>query len=208
METAKQQPPVSIEYVMQLEKQNRILARAGFFLSLLCFLAIGLITWQLRRISRSSTVQAGTKMISANQFTLLDENGKVAGALVGGAEGAMFFLNGPNGKLGLTFGPGPNSTGSYLSLMSPSGEQEVNLNASDPYSWVTVGTSGSAGDKVEMSAGGGIQHVTVSDKAGFEVVLGSTSLIKPQSGRTTNTSAAALTLFGKDGHIIWMAPRL
>ena len=63
---------------------------------------------------------------------------------------------------------------------------------------------GSAADRVELAAGGGVQHVTVSDKAGLEVVLGSASLIKQRSGGTTNTSAAALTLFGNDGHIIWM----
>jgi hypothetical protein len=151
-------------------------------------------------------VQEGAKVISENQFTLLDENGKITGMLVGGAEGAMLFLNGPKGKSGLTFGPGPDGSGSYLSLSSPSGEQEVNLNASDPYSWVTVGTKGSAGDSVEMAAGGGIRHVTVSDRAGFEAVLGSASLTK-RSGETTNTSAAALTLFRKDGHIIWVTPK-
>jgi hypothetical protein len=63
---------------------------------------------------------------------------------------------------------------------------------------------GSAADRVELTAGGGVQHVTVSDKAGLEIVLGSASLIKQRSGGTTNTSAAALTLFGNDGHIIWM----
>ena len=122
MEPTNQQPTVSIEYVMRLERQNRILARAGSFLFFLCFLAIGFLAWQLRRTSHSSTLQEGAKMISANQFTLLDEDGRIAGALVGGAEGAMFFLNGPKGKLGLTFGPGPDNSGSCLSLMSPSGE--------------------------------------------------------------------------------------
>ena len=202
-----QQPQVYLEYLARLERQNRMLKRVGAFLFFLCFLGIGLIAWQLKRISSSAARQGRSKIISATEFDLVDQNGTNQGLLSGGPDGATLFLNGPNGKPGLMFFPFAKYGGSSLSLTSVSGEQLVDLTVGDVYSSVTVGTKETKGDKIEMAAGGGGQSLTVSDKAGFQTVLGSASLLKPGSGATTETSVATLTMFGKDGRVIWMAPK-
>lgn len=204
-----QQPQVVMEHVSRLERQNRVLKRVGFGLFFVCFLAIGLVAWQVKKISRVGALQWQTKTVSANQFNLVDSNGKNQGMLAATSGGALLFLNGPNNKTGLMFNPYPgegSSSGSSLSLLSPNQEQQVTLNTEDAFSWVTIGTKQSNGDKILMAAGGGDQSLTISDKAGFKAVLGNASLVKAESGQTTNTSVAALTLFGKDGHVIWMTP--
>jgi hypothetical protein len=202
-----QQPQVFLEYLARLERQNRMLKRVGTFLFFLCFLAIGLIAWQLKRISRPAAPQGQTKIISATEFDLRDSNGKMQGMLSASPSGAILILDGPNDKPGLMFYPLDKSGGSSLSLTSVSGEQLVELAVGDPFSSVDVGTKEVRGDKIEMSAGGGSQSLTVSDKAGFQAVLGTASLVKSGTRATTDTSVAALTLFGKDGRVIWMAPK-
>jgi hypothetical protein len=200
-----QQPQVFMDYLERLERQNRMLKRLGVFLFLLCFLAIGLMAWQLKRVSHLAAPLGQAKIISATEFHLRDENGKLQGVLAASPDGAMLFLNGPNNKTGLLFNPGPS--GSSLSLMSSDGEQQLSLHTDNAFSWVTIGPNEGTGDKIEMFTGGGASNVTLSDKAGFQAVLGRASLVKPESGETRNTSVAALTLFGKDGHILWMTPK-
>jgi len=203
-----QQPQVFMDYVRRLESQNRMVKRVGFVLFFLCFSAIGLIAWQVKKISRLTTPQGQTKIVSANQFNLMDENGKMQGMLAANSDGAMLFLNGPNNRTGLIFSPGEGgSNGSSLSLMNSSGEQQVTLNTADAVAWVTIGTKESNGDKIQLIAGSGVQNVMVSDKAGFQAVLGNSTLVTPESGETRQTSVAALTLFGKDGHVIWRTPK-
>ena len=80
----------------------------------------------------------------------------------GGTDGALVFLNGPNGKVGLTFGPGPEGSG--LTLSGPSGENEISLVVGNPYSWLSIGSKEKNGEKVEISAGGGIHRVAVAER--------------------------------------------
>jgi hypothetical protein len=48
--------------------------------------------------------------------------------------------------------------------------------------------------------------VEIRDKEGFQASLGSTNLITERTGEARTTSAASLTLFGKDRKILWKAP--
>jgi hypothetical protein len=208
MGTITQQPQVFTDYVARLERQNRMLNRGGFFLFLVCFLAIGSIAWQVRTMSRGTLLHAERGMISAKEFDVLDENGRTQGMLKGTKDGAMFWLNGPENTRGLAFASDPSGpAGSLLGVVSPNGEQQFVLSVSDASSALKVGATKGGQDEVDISAGGGLQSVTVSDKAGFQAVLGSASLVRPESGETRATSAASLTLFGKDGHVIWMTPK-
>jgi hypothetical protein len=47
-------------------------------------------------------------------------------------------------------------------------------------------------------------HIT--DDKGFEVIVGTASLVTPRSGETHKTSAASIALFDKDKNVIWKAP--
>jgi len=48
--------------------------------------------------------------------------------------------------------------------------------------------------------------ITIIDEQGFQAVLGSTGTVETRTGKTNQTSAASLILFGKDGTAIWSAP--
>jgi len=201
------QPQVSREYVAMVERQNRMLKRLGAFLFFLSFMTTGLIALQLKRISRPAAPQGQTKIISATEFDLVDQNGKNQGLLSGGPNGAVLILNGPNGKAGLMFYPSDKSGGSSMSLTSVSGEEVVELTAGELFSSLAVGTKEISGDKIQMIASSGDQSLTVSNKAGLHAVLGDSPIIKLGTGSTTETSMAALTLFGKDGRESWIAPK-
>lgn len=201
-----QQPQVFQESMARLEKQNRMLKRVGLFLFSLCFLAIGLLAWQVKKMSRLTAPQGKSKIISANQFNLMGEKGEMQGMLAATQDGATLDLWGPNGKGGLTFDSG-SSVGPFLSVKGSNGEQVITLSASDTSSGMSVGTKEGEGGRIEIFAGLGSGSLTVSDKAGFHAVLGRTSLATPETGATRDTSVAALTLFGKDGRVIWLTPK-
>jgi hypothetical protein len=48
--------------------------------------------------------------------------------------------------------------------------------------------------------------LTLSDEQGFEAILGSAFTEIPSTGETEHSSAASLTLFGKNKKVIWRAP--
>jgi hypothetical protein len=49
-------------------------------------------------------------------------------------------------------------------------------------------------------------YVRLSDSDGFSAQMGSTDLVTPSTGEQHKTSAASLTLFGKDNTVLWSAP--
>ncbi|HEY6465281.1 MAG TPA: hypothetical protein VIY69_04770 [Candidatus Acidoferrales bacterium] len=204
METAVQQPHDFAAYVAKLEGQNRRMKRMGLSLFALSFLAIGFMGWQVWRLSHPSFLKV--KMISAEQINALDPNGQIQASLLGTADGANLFLIG-NGKTALTFLPGDAAhPGSTLTLSSPDEKQQVMLLASDPYASMSLGGNDDGSNKIEAVVGPDWQHLRIADRSGYQAVLGTASLVKAADGETRNTSAAALTLFRKDGHIIWMTP--
>jgi hypothetical protein len=48
--------------------------------------------------------------------------------------------------------------------------------------------------------------IEVIDAEGFAAHIGSSDLLTSRTGATSKTSAAAVTLFGKDGKVLWSAP--
>lgn len=46
----------------------------------------------------------------------------------------------------------------------------------------------------------------LEDERGYSAIFGTTDLIAPSTGRKEMTSAASLTLFGKDKKVLWSAP--
>ncbi len=49
-------------------------------------------------------------------------------------------------------------------------------------------------------------RISIRDASSSTATLGVTETVNPSSGKQTKTSAATLTLFGKDGKVIWRAP--
>jgi len=60
-------------------------------------------------------------------------------------------------------------------------------------------------DRVRIT-GGDSPRIKIIDEEGFQAILGSTGTVETRTGRTNQTSAASLIMFGKDGTAIWSAP--
>ena len=194
----------------RLERQNRMLKRTGTFLFLVCFSAIGVIGWQVKRVSGIFPGN-NTGMISASQFNLVDDKGNLQGMLAWGTDGPTFDLRGP-GKGGLSFipitGVAANPGGFSLTLSSASGKQQISLDVGDSVSSETIGTGNSLDtDNIHIMAGEYGQRIMVSDELGFRAILGKTFALTSPTGGSMTTSGAALTLFNKNGHVIWMVPK-
>jgi hypothetical protein len=60
--------------------------------------------------------------------------------------------------------------------------------------------------RVDLVAPDGGPSLKLEDQNGYSAILGSTDLLTPSTGRKEMTSAASLTLFGKDKKVLWSAP--
>jgi hypothetical protein len=121
------------------------------------------------------------------------------------------------------------SDGPALNMLDVKGKQQVSLNVTkigptfdmhDPDSkagftlWVASSGGGpdfsmydSAGKLcVDLVTPQGEPSLKLEDKEGFSAILGSTDLLAPTTGRKDSTSAASITLFGKDKKVLWSAP--
>jgi hypothetical protein len=70
--------------------------------------------------------------------------------------------------------------------------------------FMTVGTKDKGFASINVLDG---PSLSLTDKEGFQAVLGVSSLVTPRTGETHQTSAASLVLFDKDKSVLWSAPR-
>jgi hypothetical protein len=110
-------------------------------------------------------------------FDLLDAAGKTRALLQVLHEVPGLWFYDPAGKLRVALGVTPEGPG--LKLYGAAGKGGVDINQNS---------------------------LSVTDVQGFESVVGVTGLETPATGETHTTSAASVTLFGKDRKVIWHAP--
>ncbi len=60
--------------------------------------------------------------------------------------------------------------------------------------------------RVDLVAPVGEPSLKLEDENGYSAIFGSTDLVNPATGRKETTSAASLTLFGKDRKVLWSTP--
>jgi hypothetical protein len=60
--------------------------------------------------------------------------------------------------------------------------------------------------RVDLVAPEGLPSLKLEDRNGYSAIFGSANLTTPSTGREERTSAASLTLFGKDKKVLWSAP--
>jgi hypothetical protein len=164
-----------------------------------------------------------SKVVEANEFRLVDANGKVRAELsMLLTEPAMSLRDG-NGEdvvqLGtyggfpsLTLGKytgsravlnagKPESPNPFLSLAPGEGHSGfVNINAGTQN---TLNISGPAGNvSVDTDEYYG-PSLAVTDKKGYSINLGRADVEFPGTGRKERTPAASVVLFGKDKKVLW-----
>jgi hypothetical protein len=141
------------------------------------------------------------RALDADSLVIRDANGRVRieFGMVDDTSPTLKMYGGPDNKnasVVLT----SNQKGSYLSLWGKGLSLPVTVlsNTDEGPSLLLTDFTGSTLV--------GPASVNTYDQDKFSGFLGKTQTVNPQTGATTKTSAASLTLFGKDGKVIWQAP--
>lgn len=116
-------------------------------------------------------------------LTIYDEDGTERAGLDLKQSGPMLSLRDATSKGGFNLWVAPLGAGPDFSMYDARGELRVDL----------VAPNGGPSLKLE-------------DQDGYSAIFGSTDLLTPSTGRKQMTSAASLTLFGKDKKVLWSAP--
>jgi hypothetical protein len=135
--------------------------------------------------------------VEARRFVILDKEGKMRGEIAAYAE-AGFVLYDSNGKEQMTLSP------DHMAFYDP---RQAN------YSPARILLQVLQGEPVfELKDGKGAtlsvgpDAVAVHDTHGFESILGVAATVTPATGESRQSSAAALTMFDKNGKVMWQAP--
>jgi hypothetical protein len=197
--------------VEKLERHHRILA----LLSAGCLTLLGVLCGLEINARRS---HGPDNTIVTSQLVLKDKAGRDGARLSFDKDGQatlrFFGLNGQDamsaalGAEEIKFnyrGSSTNLENGGLFMFDKKGEQIIGLG------WPLDATPvlrmwGNDRRKMWLSAQEDGPTLGMSDDAGFESDLGEVDLITSRTGQQQKTSAAALTLFDKNRHVLWSAP--
>jgi len=151
-----------------------------------------------------------SKVIEAERFVLRDAQGRMRAELsTNFAPLPLLLFYDERGERRTTVGQhavlvaGPDD--SYV-MLSPDEVQITDANGDrlrlNPDSLTISEDDGS----FVSIAGGDTPRIEIIDEEGFQAVLGSTGTVETRTGKTNQTSAASLILFGKDKKVLWSAP--
>lgn len=179
--------------VVRLERENKKLKRIALAFGLG---ALGLFTMgQARQVPN-----VAPKVIEAEKFVLKDINGREKATLSMTKVGPRLQLH----DVDMANWSRSMSIGAYSMEMIGAGEgKELRMFVSaGGLSFETSGKEG--GDRIDIFAAG--PRIELSDKQGFQTIVGVANLESPKTGETHKTSAASLVIFDKDKTVIWKAP--
>jgi hypothetical protein len=182
-----------LERLERLEKQNRRLKRSG--LAALILVSAVLLMGQATHRSR---------VVAAERFNLLDSTGKTRAELLMLGDGPALKLYDAQRKVRAALSIYQSTP--FLGLYDPSGMARIGLtNTAEegPSLWLADATGR---PRAQLDAIGGHPRLYLQDKKGLAASVGDDTLQNPQTGRTENTSAASVLLFGSGRKIIWRAP--
>lgn len=173
----------------RLEKENRKLKRT---LMVLCLAGGALFVM--------GQTQGVPKVVVAEKFVLKNAAGEEAARL-------EMTDTGPQLKMQDARANRPE----YTSIINPTvirmyktgGENNANSVMGPAGMFFTI-QEGKEEQKVGIHASG--PTIELSDKQGFETVIGSTNLETKKTGESRKTSAASIVIFNKAGTVIWKAP--
>jgi hypothetical protein len=164
----------------KLERQNRRLKRLGLLFSLLAGSGFLLAQASCKRPGAApapATPAATYDTLVVHRLELRDKAGKLRGLWTVGDTDTILVLCNAAGMPHASLGV--DADGPDLMLLGEPGKGQTWL-AQDTFS--------------------------VTDAQGFKAVVGVTETETIKTGESHTTSAAAVTLFGKDGKVIWRAP--
>ncbi len=172
-----------LERLKKLEKQNRRMKRVG--------VAVIAVTTAMVVMGQTLPV---TRVIEAHEFVLLDATGKRRAAL-----GAYDKEGNPS--LGML-----DDKGDVRMLLSLEGHNPgISLNDGRA-SMLRLGYGLTPYQAMAGAMTGEGPYLMIADKERSRTVIGTAAYETATTGQTHKTSAASVTLFGKDNKILWKAP--
>jgi hypothetical protein len=186
--------------LLKLEKQNRRLKQLG---------AVAMIVVTLLVVMGQAPAK---KTVEANEFILRDDGGNLRARLFMTEKSTTTAkaLFGIDDLRPVTIPPEV-----ALTLYDDKGQVKVMLNGGGISFLNSQGhLSGALSGGILSLQGNGDSsfamlspyNLNLSDGDGFSATLGLASLVTPRTGETHKTTAASLTLFGKNKNVIWKAP--
>jgi hypothetical protein len=179
-----------LDRLQKLESENRKMKRFGA--SVLVAIAVLILMGQAGK----------SRALDADSLVIRDTSGRVRIEIGTGDDTS------PTLKM---FGGSDNKNPSVVlsSNQKGSGLSFWGKELSVPLLLLTNNADGGPSLLLIDSTGGtsiGVASVNTYDSDKFSAFLGRTGTVNPKTGATTQTSAASLTLFGKDGKVVWQAP--
>ena len=186
----------------ELERQNRRLKRLGLLLLLIAgsgFLLAQVLRKPARAAPAPATLAATYDTLVVHRLELRDKAGKLRGLWGVDDRGSALYLYDAIGLPQAMLSAFTDGSGLWLSDLAGKSSAALNVLADGPL--LQLGApAGKPGAALSADA------FSVTDAQGFKAVLGVTDLETITTGEKHTTSAAAVTLFGKDGKVIWRAP--
>jgi hypothetical protein len=202
--------PELVRRIERLEKQNRILKTLGI---LTLFTLCALVTMaqkskkpSYRPMDASAVVirdekGTGRIKISPKGVEFYDSEGKFAGAIredvtilneVKASQYSVFDGKGRD-RIRLSM----NGERPSLQMLNEDGRVRAAVGQE------AIALFGKTNDEYSSMMS---DRVTIRDASSSTATLGVSETVSPSSGNLSKSSAAAITLFGKDGKVIWKAP--
>ncbi|MCJ7503363.1 MAG: hypothetical protein MUP80_09950 [Acidobacteriia bacterium] len=190
----------------KLEKQNRRLKR----LALLCLLIAG-SGFLLAQVPRKALSAAPTQAVQAatydtlvvHRLELRDKAGKLRGLWTVEAEAPFLELydtaGKPRARLGVVL------KFPAVMLYDAAGKLRAGLQVDDSGPGLHL-YDAALNTRARLGVDDDGPSLWLQDAQQFQAVVGVTGLETIGTGESHKTSAAAVTLFGKDGKVIWRAP--
>jgi hypothetical protein len=176
----------------KLERENRFLKRLG----LIVLLAVGAVVAMAQVPAKRTVI--------ADEFVLKDSAGKVRARLQmdRGAPSLLLYDASGAGRAELR----QNALMLYSSPSDLFGDASLILDSDGPTLLLNSAKHNSTMGLSSWWPLGPGPALHIADSEGYQAVIGAAETQNVVNGESHKTSAAAITLFGKDAGVIWKAP--
>ena len=195
--------------IERLEKQNRLFRR-GALTCLIGLVSVGLMGQTKHpRKAAPTTAPAAPVMpekIEAGSFVMKDSNGKIRAALSMAATGPTFKLLDENGAPQMTFSLNDSSPqGPMMLLSDPQHHAGFSLSVLEGMGSQLSLVGARPDIQARMAVAPEGTSLEMSDADGFTTSIGN-GMQASKGKQPKKTTAASVTLYGKDRKVLWSAP--
>ena len=195
--------------IERLERQNRLFRR-GALTCLIALVSVGLMgqTKHSRKAAPTTAPAApvGPEKIEAGSFIMKDSNGKIRAELSMAATGPTFKLLDENGAPQMRLSLNDRSPqGPMMLLSDPQHHAGLSLSVLEGMGsqLSLVGARPDIQARMEVAPGG--TSLEMSDADGFTTSIGN-GMQASKGKQPKKTTAASVTLYGKDRKVLWSTP--